>query len=241
MTWDSVTSSSPSLLSDSSTTYTYGPGGVPIEQVTGTTSLYPHSDQLGSTVLITNSGGTGSGTYACDAHGTVTVHAGSAASALEFDGQYADAESGLVYLRARYYGPATAQFLTRDPLAAITRSPYAYVNDNPLNNSDPTGLCGAGCVIGWIGLGVGAVGIGLATFGAGDVVLFTVVGTEATVTAALDATAVTAGVVTTAIDCNEDPGSARCVVDAASAALGVLEWVQTSRPSKLSQEGRRAG
>jgi RHS repeat-associated protein len=26
-----------------------------------------------------------------------------------------DAESGLQYLRARYYDPATAQFLTRDP------------------------------------------------------------------------------------------------------------------------------
>lgn len=39
------------------------------------------------------------------------------------------------------YGPsAEARFLTRDPLEAITRSPYAYVYNNPVNLVDPTGL-----------------------------------------------------------------------------------------------------
>lgn len=44
------------------------------------------------------------------------------------------------YLRARYYDPSTAQFLTRDPIVAVTRSPYAYVAGNPLNRTDPSGL-----------------------------------------------------------------------------------------------------
>ena len=43
---------------------------------------------------------------------------------------------------ARYYDPQTTQFLTRDPLSAVTRSPYGYVNGDPLNATDPTGLCG---------------------------------------------------------------------------------------------------
>lgn len=51
-----------------------------------------------------------------------------------------DAETGFVYLRARYYDPATGQFLTRDPLVALTRSAYGYVGGNPLNGSDPLGL-----------------------------------------------------------------------------------------------------
>ncbi|GAC1541210.1 MAG: hypothetical protein NVS3B12_28620 [Acidimicrobiales bacterium] len=55
-------------------------------------------------------------------------------------GQYTDAETGLIYLRARYYDPATAQFLSRDPLTAMTGAPYSYAADNPLNNTDPTGL-----------------------------------------------------------------------------------------------------
>ncbi len=44
-----------------------------------------------------------------------------------------DAESGLIYLRARYYDPSTGQFISRDPAVASTREPYAYVGDNPLN------------------------------------------------------------------------------------------------------------
>jgi hypothetical protein len=41
---------------------------------------------------------------------------------------------------ARYYDPATGQFLTVDPDVATTLSPYGYVQGNPLNSSDPAGL-----------------------------------------------------------------------------------------------------
>lgn len=47
---------------------------------------------------------------------------------------------GPQYLRARYYDPATGQFLTRDPLASLTREPYGYAGNNPTNYTDPTGL-----------------------------------------------------------------------------------------------------
>ena len=47
----------------------------------------------------------------------------------------------LIYLRARYYDPSTAQFISRDPAVATTRAPYAYVSDNPLNGTDSSGLC----------------------------------------------------------------------------------------------------
>jgi RHS repeat-associated protein len=59
---------------------------------------------------------------------------------LQFNGQYTDAESGLIYLRARYYDPATGQFLSVDPLAARTRARYTYAAENPLSNTDPSGL-----------------------------------------------------------------------------------------------------
>ena len=41
---------------------------------------------------------------------------------------------------ARYYDPQTAQFLTRDPLDALTRSAYGYVGGDPLDGTDPSGL-----------------------------------------------------------------------------------------------------
>jgi RHS repeat-associated protein len=65
-----------------------------------------------------------------------------------YAGQWHDTETGFIYLRARYYDPTTGQFLTRDPITPLTRSPYGYVYGNPLNNSDPSGLY---CVTGVAG------------------------------------------------------------------------------------------
>jgi len=57
--------------------------------------------------------------------------------------QYTDAETGLQYLRARYYDPDSGQFITRDPLVSSTRDAYGYAGRSPLNATDPTGLdCG---------------------------------------------------------------------------------------------------
>jgi hypothetical protein len=44
--------------------------------------------------------------------------------------------------RMRFYDPTTAQFISRDPMVMVTRSPYGYVGHNPLNATDPSGLCG---------------------------------------------------------------------------------------------------
>jgi RHS repeat-associated protein len=56
-----------------------------------------------------------------------------------YAGEYIDAESGLTYLRARYYDRSTQQFLTRDPMEAESGQPYAYTGGNPTNAKDPTG------------------------------------------------------------------------------------------------------
>ena len=50
--------------------------------------------------------------------------------------------------------PATAQFLTADPLASQTKERYAYAHDDPLNGADPSGLvaapgAGIGCDNQW--------------------------------------------------------------------------------------------
>lgn len=55
-----------------------------------------------------------------------------------------DAESGLVYLRARHYDPAAGRFLQPDsylgrPDAPATLHRYAYVLNNPLRYTDPSG------------------------------------------------------------------------------------------------------
>ncbi len=59
----------------------------------------------------------------------------------------------MYYLRGRYYDPTIGRFLTRDPLPASTREPqslnaYPYVQNNPVNRVDPTGLFSQQAVLG---------------------------------------------------------------------------------------------
>ena len=140
-TWNPV-AGVPLLVDDNTTSYLYGPTG-PIEQITDTndTPTYLQGDHQSSTRLLTNAAGVQVATYTYSSYGSTTSHTGTATATLRYDGQYTDPASGLIYLRARYYDPATAQFLTRDPLEARTRSAYGYADGDPLDAADPTGLC----------------------------------------------------------------------------------------------------
>jgi RHS repeat-associated protein len=140
MAWD-LAEELPLLLSDGTNSYIYGPEGLPIEQISsGGTTLYLHHDQQGSTRLLTGSAGTSEATFTYDSYGNLTGHTGTATTPLGYDGQYTSSDTGLIYMRARAYDPATAQFLSVDPLAPITEAPYTYTYDNPINGADPTGL-----------------------------------------------------------------------------------------------------
>ena len=66
---------------------------------------------------------------------------------LGYDGQYTNADTGLIYLRAREYDPATAQFLSVDSKVEETNAVYEYAKDDPLTNSDPTGTEPLGAAI----------------------------------------------------------------------------------------------
>jgi RHS repeat-associated protein len=169
----------PQLLQAGPTSYIYGPEGTPIEQISGTTATFLHQDQQGSTRLITDATGAVVGRYDFGPWGAVASHTG-AATDLQFDGQYTDAETGFQYLRARYYDPTTGQFLTVDPASWMTQSRYEYANDNALSLGDPSGLwsfnvCFGGCIsyksggAGWgTGVGLGAsVEAGFVSVGAG--------------------------------------------------------------------------
>jgi RHS repeat-associated protein len=110
-----------------------------VEQIaSGGTVTYLHHDQQGSTRLLTGSTGTVTGKCTYSAYGTPTCE-GASTTPLGYDGQYTSSDTGLIYMRARVYDPATAQFLTVDPLVARTWAPYEYANDNPLSYYDPAG------------------------------------------------------------------------------------------------------
>jgi len=143
--WDN-TSSVPALLADGSTSFVYGESGLPLEQISGTTVYYFDQDQLGSTRVLTNSSGNVSSTFTFDPYGNETGSTGTVTTPLLFAGEYRDAESNYYYLQNRYYDPSTTQFISIDPLVGETLSSYGYVENSPLNGTDPTGLC-------WLGFG----------------------------------------------------------------------------------------
>jgi RHS repeat-associated protein len=162
----------PLLLQDRVASYIYGPGGQILEQVQGTNAYYYHADQLGSVRALTDQSKAVVATYTYDAYGQHTASTGSAPNPFRYAGQYRDAESGLYYLRARYYDPATQQFLTVDPALAATEQAYAYAAGSPLNATDPSGLKVAlGDELGGSGGGIGGLPIigytaaGLAVYG----------------------------------------------------------------------------
>jgi RHS repeat-associated protein len=119
----------------------YGLRETTIEQInnsTGTVS-YLHHDQAGSTRLITGSTGTVAGKCTYGPYGTPTCE-GATTTPLGYDAQYTSTDTGLIYMRARVYDPATAQFLSVDPLEKLTGAPYNYAEDNPINEEDRSGL-----------------------------------------------------------------------------------------------------
>jgi RHS repeat-associated protein len=61
-----------------------------------------------------------------------------------FHGQYFDYDTGLLYLRSRFYDPFSGMFLQPDPLGyEQSVNHYAAFNNNPASVRDPTGLVGS--------------------------------------------------------------------------------------------------
>ncbi|MCB2411832.1 DUF6531 domain-containing protein [Demequina sp. TTPB684] len=145
-TWDTL-AGVPLLLSDSTHEYIYGLGTAPVAQVDTTTGevVFLHGDLIGSTRSATDVSGAQVGSWDYSVFGETLTATGGAAgdgagiTRFLFAGEYLD-DTGLYYLRARFYDPVTASFLSVDPALSATGSPYAYASGNPLQLVDPLGL-----------------------------------------------------------------------------------------------------
>ncbi len=144
------------------------------------TVAYYHHDHLQTPLQATDKAGNivWSATYNVFGQATITTPNATELvptieSNLRLPGQYEDTETGLHYNFNRYYDPQTGRYISQDPIGlagGVNR--FSYVNHNPLNNYDPSGLLAFGDPLpqGFVdtvaGFGDGIFNV--ITFGVGD-------------------------------------------------------------------------
>jgi RHS repeat-associated protein len=111
--------------------------------MTSTTARYLAADRQGSIAGVANSSGAITANYTYDAYGIPSAW-GTVGSAPRFryTGQAVLPEAKLYYYKARVYDPVAGKFLQTDPVGDKSDlNLYAYVRDDPVNASDPSGDC----------------------------------------------------------------------------------------------------
>ena len=121
------------------------------------TVTYNYFDQLGSVMVVADANGNMINRYAYLPFGdsnppniaaclSGTCGSGSG-TAFGYAGYRYDPETGLYHAGARYYDPRLGRFIQPDPIGqAGGLNLYAYVQNDPLNATDPSGLFALGGV-----------------------------------------------------------------------------------------------
>ena len=91
-------------------------GSVPLAQHTSTgTTAYLHTDIRGDVRIATDASGAVTDTWTYSVDGQLTARTGTASVSVGWRGETHDQATGLIWLRARWYDPTTARFLSADP------------------------------------------------------------------------------------------------------------------------------
>ncbi|MBI4129973.1 RHS repeat-associated core domain-containing protein [Candidatus Roizmanbacteria bacterium] len=128
--------------STKNTSYYYANDELIARKNPDTTKVFYHTDHLNSTSVLTNENGSLVEETAYYPYGA--IRSGGTNSKYLFTGQEKDAETGLYYYGARYYDSHIQRFAQPDPLLPDPYDPqqlnrYAYVRNNPLKYTDPSG------------------------------------------------------------------------------------------------------
>jgi len=107
------------------------------------TVTYVYTDPQGTPLVEADASGNVVARYDYTPYGNAVTSLGSLSDGPGYTGHVNDPETGLVYMQARYYQP-TGRFLSPDPVEpaagnVYSFNRYAYANNNPIRNIDPTG------------------------------------------------------------------------------------------------------
>lgn len=146
----SYSGASDTLASDGGSTYTWDNNGGLLAVGKGSTTTAPvfaWTDQHDDVVGQFGSASTGlTSSVAYDPWGNL-VTGRTLAGGLGFQSGWTDSQSGRVDMLSRWYDPTNGQFISRDRTNlspapnSVSANRFAYVNDNPMGGTDPTGQC----------------------------------------------------------------------------------------------------
>lgn len=103
-----------------------------------------HTNLRGDIVSVADYNGNIVAQYNYDPWGNQTSYSGTLVQPFRYAGYYTDDETGLNYLKSRYYSPQLGRFLTKDKYKYIdkknpqTLNLYSYCGNNPVSNVDPS-------------------------------------------------------------------------------------------------------
>ncbi len=100
------------------------------------------TDALGSTLALADSTGTLQTQYTFEPFGNTSVTGTATSNSFAYTGRELD-PTGLYFYRARYFNPSLQRFISEDPLGQQGGiNVYAYAFNDPVDLTDPFGLCG---------------------------------------------------------------------------------------------------
>ena len=120
------------------TYYIYGLGLIAQDNSDGYKTY--HYDSRGSTTAITDINGNVTDRIYYDSYGSIVSRIGTTDTPFLYVGQYGveTDDSGLYYMRARYYNPQIQRFINVDPVRD-NNNWYTYADDNSISIIDPMG------------------------------------------------------------------------------------------------------
>ena len=132
-------------LVNSGVTVQYTHGVMRIGQRRSGVLSYYGYDPGGSVRQLMDVAGAVTNSYSYDAFGNTIGRTGTTLNPYQYRSELSDAALGVYYLRARYFVPKSGRFLTRDTyegriMRPLTQHAFRYVNADPVNLSDPSGM-----------------------------------------------------------------------------------------------------
>ncbi|MDA8213353.1 MAG: carbohydrate binding domain-containing protein [Clostridia bacterium] len=105
---------------------------------------YTHTNHRGDILSVTDISGNRVATYKYDPWGKLISQTGTFDQPFRYAGYYYDSETGIYYLKARYYSPELGRFLNKDTFKGLNEDPqtlnlYVYASGNPIKYTDPSG------------------------------------------------------------------------------------------------------